>query len=261
MATKRLYAGKDFDTLVQQVKSKLRAVYEPKGVTFDFTNDLTSLLLDQASYVAELVNFFQDLQANDVYLPTIQSREALDRYAAARAYNPAGAVPSSGQLVVTPQAAPVSTAIMPNGFGFLGPQGLRYEAVQSYTFPLGSTASQVIDVSQRETRNLTFGSDGSPFQVFNLGSLAVGEFLAYRSLEVVIDGVTWTERDAFLDTDTTVYRVAYTPSTPYIEFGDGAVGLIPPDGASIAVKFAVTRAEQGIIPAGEITGGQTICSC
>lgn len=251
---RRRYAGKDRQTLISDVKSLLRTQFEPKGINFDFSNDLNSLLLEQVALVGENVNFFQDLQINDSFLRTVQSKTGLDRQVASRGYNPSGAVPSAGSLTVAPSTAQPNAILLPQGFEWIGPDGLIFQTTQDYVFPAGSTDPQSINLTQQASRNANFASNGGRFQRLPLGNFNDNEFLTHRSVTVVINGEEWEERDTFLDTDTTVFRVAYTASPPFIEFGDGAVGEVPPIDAGIAVTYTVTRGEGGIIEAGQITG-------
>lgn len=240
--TRRLYAGKDFATGVAEVKSRLQRKFPE--IQFDFANDLQVVIMEVVGYFAENVNFFQDLQAAEGYMETAQLGRSIQKIASFSAYNPPGAVPASGTISVSLAVAQATTVQIAQGQGFSGRNGLRYEATDEVLFTAGELGPKTFSLSQRESRAVVFRSKGTRFQRFTL-DVRDGENLAYRSLEVLVDNVEWQESDAFLDTDSTVFRVAYTGSPAYIEFGDGAVGEIPPTGAEIAVTYRVTSGING----------------
>lgn len=249
---RRRYAGKDRATLIANVKSSLRSRFAEKGISIDFSNDLVAIIIEQCALIAENSNFFQDVQANEAFLPTVQSRNALDRHVSSMGYNPAGAVPSGGSISVGLSEPNANAVIVPKGFEWNGPNGLVFQTTQDYVFPANDTTKQEVGLTQQEGRSTTFASNGLRFQRFPL-AIGEGEFLSYRSVVVEINGETWTESDSFLDTDTSVFRVAYTAEPPFIQFGDGAVGDIPPSGAGISVEYNITRGPEGVIEGGQIT--------
>jgi len=250
--TRRIYAGKDFSTLVSEVRSKL--VREFPDVSFDFENDLTVVLLQVVAYALENTHFFQDLQANEVFAETAQLPSFLSKIASFHAYNPAGAVPASGEVGLSLSAAQVRTVLLEVGQQFSASNGLTYESTQQVIWPPGDVSEKLVTLAQRATRFQTFRSDGSRLQRFPLNVID-GQFLSYRSLVVTVDGDGWVEVDRLGDLDTEVYRVAYTADPPFIEFGDDTVGTVPPDGAEIFVQYSETAGLGGVLTSpGGITG-------
>lgn len=249
--TRRIYAGKDFATLVSEVRSKL--VRQFPDVVFDFENDLTVVLLQLVAYALENTHFFQDLQANEVFAETAQLPSFLSKIASFHAYNPAGAVPASGEVGVSLNEAQTRTVLLEVGQQVAANNGLPYEATQQALWAPGDTSEKLITFAQKETRSQSFRSDGTRLQRFPL-DVSEGAFLSYRSLVVTVDGDEWEELDKLADLSTEAYRVAYTADPPFIEFGDGAVGTIPPDGAEIFVVYAETNGIAGVLSSpGQIT--------
>jgi len=262
--TRRLFAGKDFTTAVAEVKSRLTRKFPE--IQLDFTNDLTALIVEVIAYFSENVNFFQDLQGAETYSETAQQARSVQRISGFSAYNPPGAVPASGEVSVSLQDVLVNTVQIQEGQGFTASNGLSYEAAEEVLFSPGETGPKTVPLSQVETRSVTFRSDGTRFQRFQL-DVREGEYLAFRSLEVLVDNEEWAESDAFLDTDTDVFRVSYIGDPIELEFGDGAVGAVPPDGAEIAVTYRVTAGIDGAIPEpgritaaspGLVAGGESV---
>jgi len=250
--TRRLYAGKDFATGVAEVKSRLQRKFPE--IQFDFANDLQVVIMEVVGYFAENVNFFQDLQAAEGYTETAQLGRSIQRISSFSAYNPPGAVPASGTISVSLSEVQTTTVQLAQGQGWTGSNGLRYESTDEVLYTAGELGPKDVSLSQRETRSVIFRSKGTRFQRFAL-DVRDGEYLAYQSLEVLVDNVEWEESDAFLDTDSTVFRAAYTGEPAYIEFGDGAVGEIPQTGAEIAVTYRVTAGIAGALTTpGNITG-------
>lgn len=250
--TRRIYAGKDFSTLVSEVRSKL--VREFPDVSFDFENDLTVVLLQVVAYALENTHFFQDLQANEVFAETAQLPSFLSKIASFHAYNPAGAVPASGEVGLALNGVQIRTVLLDIGQQFSAANGLTYESTQQVIWPPGDVSEKQVTLAQRSTRFQTFRSDGSRIQRFPLNVID-GQFLSYRSLVVTVDGDEWVEVDRLGDLDTEVYRVAYTADPPFIEFGDDTVGTVPPDGAEIFVRYSETAGLGGVLTSpGGITG-------
>lgn len=250
--TQRRYTGKDFDTLVQEVKSRLQRNYPE--YTFDFNNDPQRLLVEILAYAVRGMNFYTDVQANELWLESAELRTQIDRRAAERGYNPKGAASASGDLRVRPAEAVGKIVRMPKKFQWEGANGFVYETTHEVVWQPDSRAYKTVTISQGETRRMTFRSNGERFQRYDLSAVENPELVAWRSPTVTVSGEEWSETDDMLDTDERVYRVGYTADPPYIEFGDGAVGDIPPSGAEIAVEFRATRGRDGEIRTSRISG-------
>jgi hypothetical protein len=243
VTTRRIYAGKDFEGLVSEATARLRKQFP--DISLEEANELSRFLIELVATSAENIAFFLDLQANEGFMRTAQLRNSVAEIAAFNGYNPVGAVPGSGDISIN-ITTPVNRVVrIPRLQQFNASNGLIYETNEEYIFPANDTSVRSITLSQLETRFANFTSNASRFQRFNLAGVQDGESLGYRLSSVRVDGVLWSEVDQFELESGDVYRVSYLSQPPYIEFGDGAVGNVPDDGAEIRVEFRVTRGLAG----------------
>jgi len=251
--TTRLFAGKDYDQLVSALLARLRLRFP--SYDLDADDEPMRLLIDAMSFGLEQSNFFMDASGAERFLDTAQRPSSVARIVSELGYNPHGATACSGTLSVGITTALPYSITLPSGLEFTSDRGLPYTLTEAVTWVAGETGFKSLSLSQSALRSRTFTSDGLNLQRLSLGGLSEDERISYQSLTVTVDGQVWTERDAFLDTDTNVYRVAYTAQPVYVEFGDGVVGTVPPESASIQITFGVTRGELGELSTpGRITG-------
>lgn len=252
--TSRLFSGKDYDQLVSALLARMRQKFPAFDIQAD--DEPMRLILDAMAFGLEQANFFVDVSGAERYLGTAQRASNVARIAAEFGYNPPGAVACSGVLGLS-LAQPYSFVVtLPIGYEFASDRGAIYTTTEELSWAPGDTSEKQVVLSQIVNRERSFTSNGERLQRLELGGLSDLESLAFQSVEVRVNGDEWLERDSFLDTDTTVYRVAYTAKPPYIEFGDGAVGSVPNLNASVVVRFSLTLGESGeLTTPGRISGG------
>lgn len=255
MTVQRLRAGKDFDTLTSEVRARLRQKYP--DLSLDFTNDLIRVLIDFNALSVENLNFFLDMAVNEGFVTTAKRISSLADLAAFAAYAPRGAVPCSGAILMRPDRDYQLFLTLPIGQRFSGSNGYTYEVSAPVVWSVGETTFKSVSLVEGITVNRSFRSDGRRLQRLRLDGLAPGEFIAWHDVTVTVDGTPWEEVDLFGEDAGEQFRVNYLANPPTIEFGDGAVGTIPPDGAELLVEYRVHHGQQGFLavsPGGAITG-------
>jgi predicted phage baseplate assembly protein len=96
-------------------------------------------------------------------------------------------------------------------------------------------------------------SDGQAHQLFQLAhaSLTLAPEGTYPMVpHVTVDGVAWDFRSDLLDSTAEDRHFAVEPRLNAIRFGDGRLGLIPPEGVEITASYLYTLGKRGNVPAG-----------
>jgi hypothetical protein len=251
----RLRAGKDFDTLTSEVRARLRQKYPT--LSLDFTNDLLRVLVDFNALSIENLNFFLDLAVNENFVTTARRLSSLADLAAFAAYAPRGAVPCAGEVSLRPDRDYQLFLTLPVGQRFTGANGLTYEVSAPVVWSVGDTSFKTVSLREGVSVSRTFRSDGRRLQRIPLTGLEPGEFIAWHDVAVTVDGVPWEEVDLFQEDAGEQFRVNYLAAPPTVEFGDGAVGTVPPTDAEILIEYRVHHGRAGFIPvqtAGAIRG-------
>jgi len=102
----------------------------------------------------------------------------------------------------------------------------------------------------KETDNVS--SDGTATQKFKLSHADIDA----STILVTVNATSWTKVTSFVDADlnSEVFQTALDAAgNAYVIFGDGVFGVIPPDGAAIAITYIVSGGQDGTVGAGKIT--------
>jgi len=240
------YSGLDFSTHLDDLRSRMQLVL---GEKFNLLTSSVqgSVLLDTIGYALDSLSFYLDRRATDNYVATARTRRALSRLTRQLGYKMRPAVSSSLDLVVhTTQGWPFQVPI-PAGFQFRGPNQTIFEVAEQVIIPAGSTTNYVVSCYQGRTVTETFVGTGDANQVFDLSSLPAAEFIPDGTVQVVVDGLAWEEREFLEFEETEQFEVGYNDSPPTVRFGDGVVGTIPPIGSSIVVTYVISKGRAGLV--------------
>jgi hypothetical protein len=254
-ALQRLRAGKDFDTLTSEVRARLRQKYP--DLSLDFSNDLLRVLVDFNALSVENLLFFLDLAVNENFVTTARRLSSLADLAAYAAYAPRGAVPCAGEVRLRPDRDYQLFLTLPVGQQFTGSNGLTYEVSAPVVWAVGDSTFKSVSLVEGVRVERSFRSSGRRFQRLRLDGLEPQEFVGWRSVQVSVDGAPWEEVDLFQEDAGDQFRVNYLANPPTVEFGDGAVGNVPAEGAELLVNYRVHHGERGFLPvqaAGAIKG-------
>jgi len=249
--TRVKYAGRDFWTFYDDLKTRIRAEY---GSDYDdwMESALGVMLVDIISWVADNLSFYLDRQATDSYLTTAQTRTAVDRLARQIGYKMYGSVSGSVDLTVSLDDDWGFLVTLPEGFKFKGPNDLIFEATQDVVFPAHDQGPYTVAAREGETKNQLFVSNGSKNQVFRISGVPEGQFLVADQVQVHVDGDEWIEKEFLEFEQTNQYEIAYGSAPPEIRFGNGVAGNIPISGSEILVQFVANNGKDGFASSGSI---------
>lgn len=243
--------------------------YVKKRFPDDFNDfvesDLGIMLIELWAFMADLISFKLDLNANEVFIDTVSQRKNVHRIAKLVGYPVRPPRPSTTRISAT-VSDPYSFDIKINrGFFVSVPsrdgQPLSFELYsadeewnplfdEDIILPAGSTTNLSIIAIEGTSSNVQFVSDGTRFQSFLINTNNILE----NSIEVFVDNQKWTQVDFFTENDNgPYYRVEYDENNrALIIFSDDNRGRIPSQGSEIVVNFRYGGGSRGNINAGLI---------
>jgi hypothetical protein len=153
-----------------------------------------------------------------------------------------------GEAMTIPRGTPLTTS--PGE----GSEALPFEILHDLELtpeaPGGSTSARQTAFVHRERLGT---SDGQAHQVLQLARSFLVLETAPPSLivpGVEVDGVAWTFVSSLLDSAAEGKHFSIEPRLNAIRFGDGRLGLIPPQGVEITASYLYTLGKRGNVPAG-----------
>lgn len=253
------YLGKDYEAFRNQMINRIPAIL-PEWTDYQ-QSDPGITIIELLSYGLDVISYYQDRVANELYLPTAQLRQSVIDYTKPLGYRLREPLPSKtyvvfeitpgGEDLIIPQDFRVTTKAEP------GEELVPFETVENLTIPAGADGLEqengqyiysVEVVNGITIPNETLGSSsGLPNQRFKLRYPSVIEITDKLIVEVDEgSGFTqWDLRDElFLETDLEKRRhfTVEVDADDYlwIKFGSGVDGKVPEVGTdNIRVSYRV----------------------
>ncbi len=238
------YTNGDFDTFYDDIMFRLKSAW---STDYDDFSDSAfgTMLADQHALVGEQLSWLVDRRASEAYLATATQRTSVERAVRQLGYRMSPAASSSGSVMVAPSAPVLIDWSIPVGFQFVGPSGLIFEATQSVSWTALDMTTKPVQIREGKTQRVTATATGAPFQEVKLPAATGGKAVVADSVQVWVNGTEWAEVE-FLDFDVTnQFEVHYASSPPFIRFGDGVSGALPPLDADIQIRFVLGSADAG----------------
>ena len=231
------YTGKDHQNIVDDCISRIKETYGSSSWN-DFEEDNAGKMLIEAfAYVADLLLFYLDRQANETYLPTATERQNIINMCKLIGYTPKSAKPAQVEITVSIDKVLSSDVILHKGSLLETSDGMAFETQSEAVIKAGQT-STTVEAREGETFSEVVGtSDGEAWQEFYLPRSGVMEII-----DAEIGGHTWavcesladkSENEEVFTAEIDAWRRAE------IFFGNGKNGKIPPDGERITVRYRI----------------------
>jgi hypothetical protein len=283
------YTNKDYASLRQAMLELAR--YRLPEWTDQSPSDPGVLLVDLFAYMGDIVLYYQDRIASELFLHSAAERRSVLNHLRLIGYELSPAMPASAALALTFNAPPASDpgkvtvpslaqfATKANGAGpqifeYLGPDltiDLRGPQVQPAAG--NKVAYPNLPVTHSQTvRQVTLGSStAEPNQSFRVPQSPLTPGTILVEVNEGAGFVPWNRRENLLyftgdDGRVTLsgptsrdFMVRYDENADaWIVFGDGVYGAIPPRGNNnVRASFRVGGGAAGNVPAGSISDAKT----
>lgn len=231
------YTDKDHEAIVEGCITRIKEVYGAKYWN-DFEEDNAGrMLLEAFAYVADLLLFYLDRQANETYLPTATERQNLINMCKLIGYTPKSALPSQVNITVSIEQVHSLDVILPSLVLLETSDGLIFETQSEAVIKAGELSANVEAVEGETVEDIVGTSDGEAWQEFYLPRSGVIEIL-----DAGIGGHTWAVVESLADQseNAEVFTAEIDAwRRAEIFFGDGKIGKIPPAGEKITVRYRI----------------------
>lgn len=238
------YTSRDYEAFRDLLITKLQEKMPEYTDTSE--TDAGIVILEALANGLDILSLYADIVANDVILPTTQSRKLAVLIARCLGYTPYNQTASEYQQVFVLTTARSIDTIIPSGTIVKTKEDtdistLYYETLEDLTIPSGCLGDETnTDGSYKYTVTVRAGrsirqdvlgnSTGAPLQSFKLSYTEV----LTDSIELYVNQgqgtELWTQVDSFYDSDETskVYMVTVDDFDQCtIQFGNGIKGAIP----------------------------------
>lgn len=238
------YTGKDHAAIVADCAARIKEHYGAAKWN-DFEEDSAGVMLLEAfAYVADLLLFYLDHQANESYLPTATERQNLINLCKLIGYRVSGARPAQVDLTFSLNRPHGYSVTIPKGTQISTAQGgIVFELAKAAVIPAGETSIKA-PASQGETFDELIGlSDGTAWQEVYLPRSGIIELQ-----RLTIGGHEWSACDSLAEhlAGDRVFTLSLDAwGRGLISFGDGKTGAVPHNLSEIRAVYRVGGGSAG----------------
>jgi len=245
------YSDRSFSQIKDSLINRLRAAV-PELTDFSSSN-LLIIIIDMFAGVAEMLNYYIDITARELYLPTARKFSSVLKLAEYAGYLGKASFPAQATLEFSIPgniAAPINFTI-PSGTSFNGGV-MNWVLLRDVVFRKGFTRARGFVSQYVFIENSVIGvSDGSTHQMF-----ALPFDYAHDSLDVNVAGVYWNRVNTLGFSSATskdfIVKLNHDGGI-YLVFGDGVNGAIPQDGSNVIINYRATEGPSGMVGPGIIS--------
>jgi hypothetical protein len=224
----------------------------------DRTNsNMLMVIVDIFAGVAEMINYYIDTTAREIFLPTARRFSSILKIAAQANYHGKARTSASALLTFTAKNESDETITattpftIPKGTLLNDERGYQWVTQVAQTIRAGYSSVQIDARQISLSLSTTLGtSNGQVNQEFVLPIT-----YHHNSISIQIDGVIWELKEtlgASLPTHKHFIVTMASDGLNYIRFGDGNNGAIPGSGLSISASFETTEGADGNADQGTI---------
>ncbi len=244
------YTGKDHQVIVEDCIARIKEY----GANYwnDFEEDNVGRVMVEAfAFIADLLLFYLDRQANETYLPTATERQNIINLCKLIGYTPKSAQPSHVSITVSLDKVHELDVILPAQTLLETSSGLTFETQSEAVIPAGHLSVNIEAIEGQTLSEIVGTSDGEAWQEFYLPRSGVIEILdahiADHSWTVVESLADQSDNAEVFNAEIDAWRRAE------IFFGNGKTGKIPPAGEKITVRYRVGGGIAGNVAPNTIT--------
>ena len=252
------YTDKDHAAIVDDCISRIKQTYGTKYWN-DFEEDNAGrMLLEAFAYVADLLLFYLDRQANESYIATATERQNLINLCKLIAYTPKTSTAAQVDIKISIDEINNTNVTLPAGAQLQTSDGLIFETTDDAIIQAGELDTHVTAVEGETFEEVIGVSDGSAYQNFYLPRSGV-----IGIQEIIIAEHVWTYVDSFADQlpEAEVFTAEIDAwRRCEIFFGNGKTGKIPESGENITVKYRIGGGLAGNVAPNTITNIRDIAT-
>jgi hypothetical protein len=265
------YTNQDFWSLKARLVSFIQERFGVNGTELPNTfNDLVEssiaiMLMENWAFIGDTLSFKMDQQFNEIFMTTVTQLDNAFRIVRGYGFKPTPPIAAISYWTATLNA-PVATDIsistpisisLPSPTAFntsieLFPADSNNQPIfnQDIIISAGQTVNQTIVGIEGRTINQEASGSGVAGQSISLSSFPV----LLDSIQVSIDGNTWSQVDYFTDSQPRKeYRLEFNSQyQAFVVFGNNRAGMIPSLGSRVLITYRVGGGPAGNIVTGAI---------
>lgn len=204
------------------------------------------------SGIAEMIGYYLDNKAREVFLPTAKRFESAVKIARLFGYRVKGALAASADLTFSINAITGTNVVIPQGTLIKTDEGTEFRTTQSATILAGQTQIQVSAKQWTPVANQLLGtSDGSIDQVYELDENVVD-----NAITILVNLTSYAPVDTFafsVPGDEHFVAGINENNKMEVKFGDDINAKIPPSAEDIVANYYTSLGANGNVGANTIT--------
>jgi len=241
MTEGRKYTGDDFFTHLSEIEVWTKTNYPSVYNSFK-SADGGQFLFDLVAHVASGVSFVQNRKVLDQFLEDTRSKNIILKYANMFNYKPFNGSGASIDVNLTLDQAYVFPIPIEIGRESGGPDGsVWYIDGTNPVIILAGETEKTVTFRQGRLLNKFYTSNGEENQIFPITGLEEGEYIQPNSIVLRVDGEIWTEEEFLPFSSVNSYQADIFKDVPEIVFGNGIIGNIPPEDATIEISMRIHK--------------------
>jgi len=260
------YMSRDYDSLLAAMKARIPEKL-PEWTDYESEADFGNVLLQLFAHMGDILSYYQDRIANESFLGTATTRRSIIQHLRLIGYRLKTAVPASTKLTLSVPSSYTGTVTIRQGNAFATKSSpdrpsirFEYTAEHDLTIDFKTVAAsggrkyceKIIPIEEgRLVKDEIIGtSDGTPNQRFDLARSSI--ILRPLGQGISKDIVITTKTGTLIEAWTLQESLAYSREgqkdfsieiddlgRATVNFGDGAFGRIPSQGAEIKATYRV----------------------
>ena len=258
------FSALDYDRMQRAAIEYIKTYYPNNFNDFVASNGFM-MIVELVCYLANVLSQRSDILADESFLPTSQTTEAVINHLSLINQQLQRATPATVDIEITFNSpVPVEVKI-PSGvkFSFTGPDGdpVFYEVFRApgdFTNPISIPPNKrgiiAYGIEGNTPSPVVYNSSGGPDQYIDITTVNVLDAPITVDVKSGNDTVRWDRVDILekADPNDDVYEVLYLGSKTRIKFGNDLAGKAPLAGDEITVGYRVGGGVRGRIGAGTI---------
>jgi len=252
MATPKInYTSRDFPTILQSFENFLKTKFPNDWKNF-YLSGISTGWSELVAYAFSVLSYYEDVIANNSYLPTAMDREAVIAICKLVGYRLHPATAASVVCIARLSSGGVSpeNTVIAAGTTVVTDKGVTFSTLTEQMIHQGSVSAE-ITLHEGAYQTDQFVGQATGFQKLILSRPAA----VSSSLQVLVDGDPWTEVSSLVlaGPEDKKFVIEYDADDyGTLIFGDGTTGATLPLNSEVEVTYRVGGGVAGNIAVGEI---------